>query len=178
MSKKEPTPVMTATGTLMSIGRTTIKDTTLPKFKFRISGTSDSKEFARELEKTFGVEDVDRPFPQGSLKADLRDYGVYLEITFGTQIEEITTFQARAVAATFVHTVKNAGDGVEDTVVCNVDCIKNKDTADDLLDEYIKFKELNPQSGKKVLVPMKFELKKLDSDPIVLRPIDGTGDED
>ena len=36
---------------------------------------------------------------------------------------------------------------------------------------YLNFKETNPQTGKKILVPMKFEFWKRDSNPIVYTEI-------
>jgi hypothetical protein len=163
---------ITAYGTLVSMGPTVVKDTTVTKFKFKITGTSDSKEFAKVLEDSFGVEDVNISFPLGSTKADLRDYGVYVSIDFGTELEQLVTFSGILNTATFTHTRKDTGDGVDETVTCTVDGIKNRDGANDILEEWIKRKELNPQSGKKVLIPIKFEITSLDENPVTLTPVD------
>ena len=163
---------ITAYGTLVSMGPTVVKDTTVTKFKFKIAGTSDSKEFAKVLENSFGVEDVNISFPLGSTKADLRDYGVYVSIDFGTELEQLVTFTGILNTATFTHTRKDTGDGVDETVTCVVDGIKNRDGANDVLEEWIKRKELNPQTGKKVLIPLKFEITSLDENPVTLTPVD------
>ena len=168
---------ITAFGTLMSMGPTVVKDTTVTKFKFKITGTSDSKEFAEVLENTFGVEDVNIRFPLGSTKADLRDYGVYVKVDFGTELEQLVAFSGILNTATFTHTRKNTGDGVEETLACVVDGIKNRDEANDILEEWIKRKELNPQTGKKLLIPIKFEITSLDDNPVTLTPVDEDDEE-
>lgn len=168
---------MTAYGILMSMGPTVVKDTTVTKLKLKITGTSESKELAKVLDGTFGVENVNMEFPQGSVKADLRDYRVYVKVDFGTDLESLVTFDACVNTATFTRTVKNTGDGVDDSMVCTLDCIKNRDGANDILEEWIKRKETNPQTGKKVLVPLKFVISSLEDNPVVLTPIDDASDD-
>lgn len=163
---------ITAFGTLMSMGPTVVKDTTVTKFKLKITGTSDTREFAKVLENSFGVEDINIAFPLGSVKADLRDYGVYIKVDFGTELEHLVTFSGIANTATFTHTRKDAGDGVEENMTCTIDGIKNRDEANDILEEWIKRKETNPQTGKKVLIPLKFEISSLDDNPVTLTPVD------
>jgi len=163
---------ITVYGTLMSMAPTVIKDTTVTKVKLKITGTSDTKEFAKVLENSFGVENINMSFPQGSVKADLRDYGVYVKVDFGTELENVVTFTACANTATFTRTVKEVADGVDDSMCCTVDCIKNRDAANEILEEWIKRKELNPQTGKKVLIPMKIQLYSLDQNPVILTPIE------
>ncbi len=173
---EEKTQVITAMGTLMSMGPTVVKDTTVTKFKLKITGTSDTKEFASVLENKFGVEDINIRFPIGSVKADLRDYGVYIQVDFGTELEHLVTFSGVANTATFTHTRKATGDGVDESMSCTIDGIKNRDEANAILEEWIKRKETNPQTGKKVLIPIKLEIYSLDSNPVVLAPIDDEDD--
>lgn len=49
---------ITAIGTLMSMASAVVQDTSVTKFKLKITGTSEIKEFAEVLENTFGVEDI------------------------------------------------------------------------------------------------------------------------
>lgn len=168
---------ITAIGTLMSMAPTVVKDTTVTKFKLKFTGTSEIAEFAEVLENTFGVEDVNRRVPVGSLKADLRDYGVYIKVDFGTELEHLVTFSGIANTATFTHTRKNTKDGIEEKMACTIDGIKNRDEANDILEEWIKRKETNPQTGKKELIPIKLDIYSLDENPVVFTPIADTDEE-
>lgn len=174
--KKEDKSLMYAVGTLMTRSNVLVKDTSLTKFTFKITGSSDTREFAQVLERSFGVEDIDSIVksrcPFTPVKVPLDDYGVYLEIDFGTELEHISTFTARAKSATFRHQIKDAGSGVEDILNCTIELLKNEDDEDGKVGSKLKFKEIDPQTGKKVLVPMKIELWKLDSNPVVLTEID------
>lgn len=168
----EEQPFFTAVGTLMSMANPVIKDTTVTKFKFRFARTNDSEEFACVLENRFGVNNVDRGFPQGTVKANLADFPVYVQFDFGTELEHIVTFKATLKVATFTRTVKKLKKGgVEDTTICTIEGIKNCDDIDGKLSFWIKRKEADPM-GKKVAIPMKLSFFHLDSDPVLLTPIE------
>jgi hypothetical protein len=62
-------------------------------------------------------------------------------------------------------------------MTCTIDGIKNRDEANDVLEEWIKRKETNPQTGKKVLIPIKLEFHSLDENPVVFTPIADTDEE-
>ena len=113
----------------------------------------------------------------GSVKADLRDYGVFIKVDFGTELEHLVTFSGIANTATFTHTRKSTKDGVEEKMVCTIDGIKNRDEANGVLEEWIKRKETNPQTGKKELIPIKLEIHSLDENPVVFTPIADTDEE-
>lgn len=168
---------ITAIGTLMSMASAVVQDTSVTKFKLKITGTSEIKEFAEVLENTFGVEDINIRFPLGSVKADLRDYGVFIKVDFGTELEHLVTFSGIANTATFTHTRKSTKDGVEEKMVCTIDGIKNRDEANGVLEEWIKRKETNPQTGKKELIPIKLEIHSLGENPVVFTPIADTDEE-
>lgn len=173
----DTTSLISAYGTLMSMSRAVVKDTVLSKVKFKITGSADAKEFAEVLERKFGMSNLESivkldETPWTNMKTDLKEYSVYFHVVFGTELEDITEFDAKGVSATFTHTIKDTGDGVEENTTCTIEMLKNDDEIDGRIAPYIKYKELNPQTGKKVLVPMKFEITKIDSDPVVMTSIE------
>lgn len=162
--------------TLKSSSGVSIKDTTLTKFNFKVNSSSDAKELAKVLENKFGVEDafsmVTSRCQYKPIKLPLEDYQIYLDVTFGTELETVATFSAQLRSVSFRHTVKDVGDGVEDTVDATMELLKNEDGVEDSkVRHYLNFKETNPQTGKKLLVPMKFEFWKRDNNPIVYTEI-------
>lgn len=176
MTEETRKPAITATGVIMSNGQTTLKDTNLMKLKLKITGTSDTKEFAQVLEDRYGVEDANCGFPLGTVKEDLRDYDVFAEISFGTEIEGISTFSAQLLTATFTHYRKEVKGGVDEGMFCTVDCIKNYDDADNDITFWTKRKEC--RGGKKTLIPLKFDFFKLDNSPVTFTPIEVDDDDE
>lgn len=171
--------LMYAMVTVMTRSSVSIKDTTLTKFTFKVNGSADAREFAKVLEQKFGVEDLYSMVTSRCQfrpnKIPLEDYGVFLDVNFGTELEQISSFKCWLKSVTFRHTVKNVGDGVEDTLDATLEVIKNEDDEDGRVGHYLKWKELNPQTGKKLLVPFKFEFWKADGNPIVYNTIDDEG---
>ena len=172
MAEENEKPTIHATGLIMSNGQTTLKDTNLMKLKIKITGTSDAKEFADVLADVYGVDDANAGFPVGTTKEDLRDYGVYAEISFGTELQGINSFKVQMLSATFTHYRKNTKDGVDEGVFCNIDCIKNYDDADNDITYWTKRKEC--RGGKKSFIPLVFDFYKLPSNdnPVEFTPIE------
>lgn len=162
--------IIKATGLIMSNGQTTLQDTNLVKLKIKITGTADAKEFADVLANEYGVDNANTGFPVGTTKEDLRDYGVYAEISFGTELQGINTFEVQMLSATFTHYRKDTKDGVDEGVFCNIDCIKNYDDADGDINFWTKRKEC--RGGKKSFIPLVFNFYKLGNNPVVFTPIE------
>lgn len=169
-------PNITAMGLIMSNGQTTLRDTNLMKLKIKITGTSDSKEFADVLANDYGVDHANSSVPVGSMKVDMRnEYDVFAKIEFGTELEGISSFDVQILAATFVHTIKKVSGGVDDSMVCNIDCIKNYDDADPDITFWTKRKEC--RGGKKSFIPLKFKFFALNNNPVQFTPIEVDRDE-
>lgn len=173
--------LMRAMVTVMTRSSVSIKDTTLTKFTFKVNGSSDTRELAKVLEQKFGVEDlysmVTSRCQFKPIKIPLEDYDVFLDVNFGTELEHISSFKCWLKSVTFRHNIKNAGGGVEDTLDATIEIIKNEDDEDGKVGHYLKWKELNPQTGKKLFVPFKFEFWKADGNPIVYTAIDEDGED-
>lgn len=165
------------TGILNSKGTVVVKDTALTQIKFKSSIPSEVRQIGRVLEKECGVDNLtgitDNTNGVWSHKHDLREYGVYLDVTFGTELSTITTFKGLLRGVSFNHATKSTNDGLVENFSCVLDIVKNYDKdADFDMNHYVKYKEIDPTTGKKILVPMVISAEQLNDNPVDLEEVE------
>lgn len=164
-------PQFSATGILNSKSTIVVKDTALTQIKFKTSIPSEVREIGRVLETECGVDSLTGTTNNAngvwSHKHDLREYGVYVNVTFGTEIDEITKFTGVLRSITLSHATKSTKDGLVENYNCVLDIVKNYDKDSDFaMNPYVKYKQIEPATGKKILVPMTLEAETIDQNPI------------
>lgn len=168
--------IFTLTGILNSKATVVIKDTALTQIKFKSSLPSEVREIGRVLERECGVDNLtgitDNTCGVWSHKHDLREYGIYLDVTFGTELDTITTFKGMLRSVAFTHATKSTKDELVENFSCVLDIVKNYDKdADFEMNPYVKYKETEPTTGKKILVPMVLSAEKIEENPVEMTEI-------
>lgn len=142
--------LFTLTGILNSKATVVVKDTALTQLKDVTDNTN-------------GV---------WSHKRDLKEYGIYIDVNFGTELETITTFKGILRSVSFTHSTKSTGDGLVENSCCTLEILKNYDKDSDFeMNPYVKYKEVEPTSGKKVLIPMVLTAEQIDTNPVDMTEI-------
>lgn len=164
------------TGILNSKATVVIKDTALTQIKFKSSLPSEVREIGRVLERECGVDNItgitDNTSGVWSHKHDLREYSIYLDVSFGTELDTITTFKGLLRSVSFTHATKSTKDGLVENFSCVLDIVKNYDKdADFDMNAYVKYKETDPTTGKKILVPMVISANAIDENPVEMTEI-------
>ena len=107
--------LFTLTGILNSKATVVVKDTALTQVKFKLSNPAEIRELGRVLTDKCGVDQLsyvtDNTNGVWSHKRDLKEYGIYLDVTFGTELQTITTFKCRLRTVSFTHATKSTKDG-------------------------------------------------------------------
>ena len=168
--------LFTLTGILNSIATVVVKDTALTQLKFKVSIPAEVREIGRVLTDECGVDQLkdvtDNTNGVWSHKRDLKEYGIYVDVNFGTELETITTFKGILRSVSFTHSTKSTNDGLVENACCTLEILKNYDKDSDFeMNPYVKYKEVEPTSGKKVLIPMVLTAEQIDTNPVDMTEI-------
>ena len=85
--------LFTLTGILNSKATVVVKDTALTQLKFKVSIPAEVREIGRVLTDECGVDQLkdvtDNTNGVWSHKRDLKEYGIYVDVNFGTELETV-----------------------------------------------------------------------------------------
>ena len=123
--------LFTLTGILNSKATVVVKDTALTQLKFKVSIPAEVREIGRVLTNECGVDQLkdvtDNTNGVWSHKRDLKEYGIYVDVNFGTELETITTFKGILRSVSFTHSTKSTNDGLVENACCTLEILKNYD---------------------------------------------------